>query len=448
MPSPQLHLPLDDVRDAIRQRCFLPGPSCLVGVELEWLTFFEHDVDARVGPGALRVALGAAEALPAGSAVSFEPGGQLELSSLPFPNIGELCAAAEADVAAAHAAAASVGARLVGLGADPWRRPRRVVVTPRYDAMEAYFDARGPAGRRMMCNTAAVQVNVGLGPGADDAARQWRLAHRLGPTLAAAFANSPLVEGRPSGFRSTRLATWWAMDGTRTAPAEAYDPGPAGPGGGAAHEAVTGPDAWAGYALAARVMLMPTPTGQLVPMATPLSFAQWAVEGHELGWPTIADLDYHLGTLFPPVRPRGGAGPGRAAANQAVGCWLELRMLDALPDPWWQVPVAVAAALLADAEAGATADRAATAAGAVGRWVDAARTGLAHPALATSARACFQAALAALGRRGDDRRVTDLVAEYADRWVDRGRCPADDRLDAWGDGGALFPDAAEVRSWT
>ena len=57
----------------------------------------------------------------------------------------------------------------------------------------------------------------------------------------------------------------------------------------------------------------------------------------------ISDLTEHLTTLFPPVRPRG---------------WLELRMIDALPDEWWPVAVAVAAALLDDPAAAAGATRA------------------------------------------------------------------------------------------
>ena len=37
-------------------------------------------------------------------------------------------------------------------------------------------------------------------------------------------------------------------------------------------------------------------------------------------FPDADDLEYHLTTLFPPVRPRG---------------WLELRMIDALPEELW-----------------------------------------------------------------------------------------------------------------
>jgi len=119
-------------------------------------------------------------------------------------------------------------------------------------------------------------------------------------------------------------------------------------------------------------------------------------------------------------------------------------MLDALPDPWWQVAVAVTAALLDDPEGGDAAHRAVSANGAADRWVDAARTGLAHPAIAAAARSCFDAALAALERSSAGAALTGLVAAYAERWVDRGRCPADDVLDAWERHGAYFPDPVEV----
>jgi len=47
----------------------------------------------------------------------------------------------------------------------------------------------------MMCNTAALQVNLDLGPGGR--CERWRLAHALGPTVVACFANSPFgVAGR------------------------------------------------------------------------------------------------------------------------------------------------------------------------------------------------------------------------------------------------------------
>jgi glutamate--cysteine ligase len=258
--------------------------------------------------------------------------------------------------------------------------------------MDAYFEGDGGAGLAMMCGTASVQVNLDLGDAAD-LPRRWRLAHALGPVLVAAFANSPLAGGAPTGARSSRQQVWALLDPTRSAPAASLLP-PA--------------DAWARYALAARVMLVRSDRYRAV--RHHLSFAQWMAEGHESGYPTVDDLAYHLTTLFPPVRPKG---------------WLELRMIDAVPAPWWEVAVAVTTALLDDPEAFVTAER--TCAPVAGCWAEAAALGMSHPALASAARTCFAAALDALPRLGVHPVAT---ADYVDRYVDRGRSPADDVLDA------------------
>jgi glutamate--cysteine ligase len=157
--------------------------------------------------------------------------------------------------------------------------------------------------------------------------------------------------------------------------------------------------AWAEYALDARVMLLregwvPDPG---------MTFREWL----HRGGPDVSDLAYHLTTLFPPVRPQG---------------WLELRMIDALPEPYWGVPIAVVTALLDDPFA---ADLAAEAAEPVAnRWREAARDALTDPLLARAARRCFDAARDALPRLGAEALVP-LVDEYAERYVERGRCPAD-----------------------
>lgn len=54
---------------------------------------------------------------------------------------------------------------------------------------------------------------------------------------------------------------------------------------------------------------------------------------------------------------------------------------------------------------------------------------MADPELREAAAACFAAALEALPRLGAATRVTDAVAAFRDRYVARGRCPADDLLD-------------------
>src|SRR6476619_6513430 len=79
-------------------RAFSPGQAGRIGVELEWIL---HDprhpcslsavaaAMARLAPGGLR--------LPAGGQVSFEPGGQVELSTRPAAGIGECLQAVATD---------------------------------------------------------------------------------------------------------------------------------------------------------------------------------------------------------------------------------------------------------------------------------------------------------------------------------------------------------------
>jgi glutamate--cysteine ligase len=394
VPGPVRQLTLGQARDHIQRRCFPASGADTVGLETEWLVVRDEDVTAPVPFARLQAAVALAEPLPSASRVTYEPGGQLELSGPPAPSVGEACAGMAADVAAAERALRPARLSLLGEGCDPHRPTRRVLHTPRYAAMEAFFRADGVEGERMMSSTASVQVNVGLG-GEGTANERWVLAHALGPTLVATFANSPMHARRATGWKSSRLATWWAIDPTRTAPV--------GVRGGVA--------ACSTFALDARVMFIRQSSALYRPMQERLSFGRWIAEGHELGHPTIDDLDYHLTTLFPPVRARG---------------WLELRYLDALPDPWWRVASTVAAALLLDDEAAAAAFRATE--GTEDLWLDAARWGLQHPALATAATECMTAAMDTAERVGADRASRLAMASYYDRYVARGRCPADDSL--------------------
>ena len=398
VPAPTRSLTLADIHDHVRRHCFTPaGPPGRVGVELELLTMRADDPSRRPDPADLFSVVDRLD-VPGGGRLTVEPGGQVELSSRPHAGVAAAIDATTAGVEGLQSALAGAGVHTAALGLDPTRPSRRIVSNPRYDAMEAYFDGDGGAGLGMMCATASIQVNLDLGRPAD-LARRWRMAHALGPVLVAAFANSPLAGGVPTGAKSSRQQVWSVLDPTRSAPALSLLP-PA--------------DAWARYALAARVMLIRAGAVDHHAVPEELTFAAWMADGHELGYPTIADFAYHLTTLFPPVRPKG---------------WLELRMIDAVPSPWWQVALAVTAALLDDPDALATAERACRPV--ADCWAVAAAHGISHPGLASAARTCFAAALDALPRLGVDPAAT---AAFVDRYVDRARCPADDVLDAWAAG--------------
>ncbi|WP_055491176.1 ergothioneine biosynthesis glutamate--cysteine ligase EgtA [Streptomyces sp. TP-A0356] len=396
-----------EVEALVRGICFKTGPPRCLGVEVEWLVHELHKPWLRVPPERLRAAYAALRTLPLRSALTVEPGGQLELSSLPAASLMECIGSVSADLDAVRAVLREAGLGLSGYGQDPWNPPRRYLHEPRYDAMERYLDRTGPEGRFMMCSSASVQVCVDAGyeePGPLGHGRRWWLAHQLGAVLVAAFAHSPLSRGRPTGWRSTRQSLWAAMEpGRSSAPALDGDPRAA----------------WARHVMDAPVMCVRAESG---PWRVPdgLTFRAWARSADP---PDRADLDYHLTTLFPPIRPRGH---------------LELRMIDAQPgDDGWIVPLAVTAALFDDPEAAETAYRTVKplAERTGGRpapsnplWVAAARDGLSDPELRDAAVACFAAAAEALPRIGADQVVRHAVAEFTDRYVARGRCPADDLL--------------------
>ncbi len=340
-----------------------------------------------------------------------EPGGQLELSSAPAATLGELLEETGRDLAALRDAAAAAGLELCGYGLDPLRPPRRLLDLPRYAAMEKFFDREGPWGRQMMCGTASVQVCLDSGDegtGESGYRSRWRLLHAIGPVLVAAFANSPMRGGQRTGWRSARQQVWSNMDPGRTrAPEPRSDGDPR--------------DAWAAYALDASVMCVREPGSADWSAPPGLSFRDW-VRGDGSGTlrePTEEDLDYHLSTLFPPVRPRGH---------------MELRMIDAQPGNGWIVPAAVATVLAGDERAADAAMAAAEpvwdgSADTQEPWLRAARSGPADPQIGKASRQCFEAANAALGRSGAPAPILQAVADFTERYVLAGRCPADDQLE-------------------
>jgi len=407
-----------DVRDFAARTMFTDAAAGRVGIETESFVVDPNQPDRPVAPERTRAALGGDDLnLPGGSSVTFEPGGQLELSGPPAP-LPEALRAMAADLATVRRRIADDGLLLAGIGTDPLRAPRRLLTHGRYAAMEEFFRAAEcPAGQLMMCSTAALQVNLDAGPAAGWAQR-WRLAHALGPVLSAMFASSPVLAGRPTGRVSTRQGIWSAIDPTRTAPVTP-----------AAELATAGDPVgqWTRYLLDARLMLIRDPAdddrgaGRYVPVLDGSTFGDWvAGAGPVPRRPTVEDLRYHASTLFPPVRPRG---------------WLELRYLDAQSAALWPVAVTVVTALFDDPKAADAARDACE--GVAGRWAQASARGLADPALRRAAQCCVTAAVDAAPRLGASPALTAAVARFAAEFVLRGRCPADAAMASWRAGGAL-----------
>jgi glutamate--cysteine ligase len=381
----------------IGESCLADGAVGRVGLEVEAHCFDLADPMRRPEWAELKDAIAGVPSLPGGSAITVEPGGAVELSGPPMDEPVAAIAAMMADRAVLRSAFAQTGLGLVLLGADPLRPAKRVNPGDRYKAMEEFFIASqtGDAGAAMMTSTASVQINLDAGP-RDGWAARVRLAHALGPTMIAIAANSPMLAGQFTGWASTRQRVWSQLDSARCGPILGVNgDDPAGE--------------WARYAMKAPVMLVhPTPEMDAVPIADWVPFADWADGRVLLGGrrPTQDDLDYHLTTLFPPVRPRR---------------WLEIRYLDSLPEAVWPAMVFTLVTLLDDPVA---ADIAAEATEVVATaWDRAAQIGLGDRRLHEAAIRCVQTAAERAPAEVEES-MLQLV-----RSVEKGRCPADDFSD-------------------
>ena len=233
--------------------------------------------------------------LPGGGRITYEPGGQIEISSPVFESVAALGDFMRAAVVALREPASAAGVSLLAVGVDPYNAIEEAPLllhAPRYDAMARHFDSIGPWGARMMRQTASLQISLELGA---HPLERWALLNALAPYLVAAFANSATYAGSETHHASYRAHLWQMLDPTRTGmPFDAADP----------------VAAYCGFASAAtRIM---------------------------------SDDEEHLTTLFPEVRPRG---------------YFEIRSIDSMEPDRAAVALRFISALVHDPDVAAEAAR-------------------------------------------------------------------------------------------
>jgi glutamate--cysteine ligase len=401
--------------DDLRAHAFAPPPGTLsgvprIGAEVEFLPV-ERETrhlapifgSSRHSSQALLRAIGAARGwaehtsekgvpvflLPDGGRATFEPGGQIEYSSPPDRSASVVLERMRSFAAVLSEAADARDIDVLTVGIDPVNPADAAPLqlhAPRYARMAAFFATIGPAGARMMRQTASIQIN--LDPPGGDATAAWRLLNQMAPYLTAMFANSSRYGGRPTGHCSFRAQCWRSLDPGRT--------GLVG---------LTGDpiEAYLDFALSARALLVESEPGDF-----PV-FADWA----ERAGVDESEWQVHLTTLFPEVRPRGH---------------FEVRSIDALPPRWYAAPLALLAGLLYDTDSRHAAVEVTAGANPDLLWTGG-REGLRDPAIGRPATALFELALGACRRLGPAVvNAADLAvaAEFFETYTRRGRSPADD----------------------
>ncbi len=150
------------------------------------------------------------------SSITLEPGGQLEMSGQQCDSLH--CANEELrrHVREILEVGDALGIRFLGLGIVPKTPLERIGWMPkqRYRIMREIMGRSGRLGRRMMAQTATVQCNFDYAD-EKDALSKMRVSLALGPMLVAISANSPIVDGAPTGYQSFRAHIWTDTDRDR-----------------------------------------------------------------------------------------------------------------------------------------------------------------------------------------------------------------------------------------
>ena len=211
-----------------------PPSAWRIGTEHEKFVFrrADHSPAKYEGPSGIRALLdgltrfGWSPVLDAGTlvglsqgeaAISLEPGGQFELSGAAVATLHQTCSEVHEHLRQVSVVAKELGLGLMGLGFHPTARRADVPWMPkgRYAVMRHYMPTKGKLGIDMMLRTCTVQVNLDFESEAD-MVRKLRMSLALQPVAAALFANSPFVEGKPSGYLSYRCHVWTDVDPDRT----------------------------------------------------------------------------------------------------------------------------------------------------------------------------------------------------------------------------------------
>lgn len=247
------------------------------------------------------------------ASITLEPGGQLELSGAPLHSIHETQEEINDHLQQLGEVCAAMDVAFLGVGAQPkWPFPT-VPWMPkgRYREMRRYLPTKGALSLDMMARTATVQANLDFANEAD-MVQKFRLSMALQPLATALFANSPFIDGKPNGFLSYRSEIWRYTDPDRCG----WLPFLFEPNFGFAR--------YTEYALDVPMLFLYRHGHYQDAGGMPFrAFLAGKLPMLPGQYPTLADWEIHLSTLFPEVRlKRYLEVRGADAGNSATLCAL------------------------------------------------------------------------------------------------------------------------------
>jgi glutamate--cysteine ligase len=366
--------------------------------------------------------------------VTLEPGGQVEIAGAPRRTLHEARGELAIHMREIAVVGDDLGFAFLGLGIQPVSTVDEIELVPkaRYGIMDPYMRTVGTLGVRMMRQTTTVQTNIDFGD-ERDAMLKFRTGMRLAPLMNAMFANSCVVDGALTDYRSFRGHVWSDTDRARCGLLRF------------AWDGEAGFDAYVDWALDVPAYFLLRDGRYVTREVTGVPFRHLLGGRSAAPRPTLDDWNLHLTTLFPEVRLKG---------------FIEFRSTDSQPARTLLAPAALVKGVFYDEDClGAAWDMVKT-------WryeecaelaTDAARRALAARMrrielreLAVELYEIAEEGLRRQGAKDDGGRDERVYLAPAMELAAAGLCPADAVANRWGAGGPAsvrqLVDEARLRS--
>ena len=144
-----------------------------------------------------------------GKSISLEPGNQIELSGDKLSNIHEVCSESYDFQNQLDQICKEIGLKTMSIGYDPITKLSNTPNNPkqRYKLMTKEMPKGGKLSLNMMYQTSGTQINLDY-LSEDDFKKKFKIISYLTPISIAIFANSTILENKPSGYLSYRSKVW------------------------------------------------------------------------------------------------------------------------------------------------------------------------------------------------------------------------------------------------
>ena len=144
-----------------------------------------------------------------GKSISLEPGNQIELSGAILNSIHLTCSESYKFLDELKKACSNLNLKMMSTSFDPFSSLKAIPKTPkqRYEIMTEEMPKKGKLSLQMMYQTCGTQINLDY-VSEKDFIKKFKLSSFLVPISTAIFANSPIKEGKLTGYFSYRSKIW------------------------------------------------------------------------------------------------------------------------------------------------------------------------------------------------------------------------------------------------